>query len=96
MDIRAFGSDTLPGTYDDLEAADLAVLVGANLAWRHPVPYQRLAAAKAARPAMRVVVIDPRRTARVGAIINRHLAISPPGGSGGPGWGRSPSPASPT
>jgi assimilatory nitrate reductase catalytic subunit len=60
---RAFGSDTVPGTYEDLELADVLVLVGSNLAWCHPVLYQRIAAAKAERPGMRVVVIDPRRTA---------------------------------
>ena len=59
---RAFGSDTVPGTYEDLEQADLVVLVGSNLAWCHPVLYQRLAAAREAR-GTKVVVIDPRRTA---------------------------------
>ena len=59
---RAFGSDTVPGNYEDIELADLVVLVGTNLAWCHPVIYQRLAAAKAARPQLRVVVVDPRRT----------------------------------
>ena len=59
---RAFGSDTVPGTYEDLELADLVVLVGSNLAWCHPVLYQRIAAAKEARPDMKIVVIDPRRT----------------------------------
>ena len=39
---HAFGSDTVPGTYEDLELADLVVLVGSNLAWCHPVLYQRL------------------------------------------------------
>ena len=39
---RAFGTDTVPGTYDDLELADLVVLAGSNLAWCHPVFYQRL------------------------------------------------------
>ena len=29
---RAFGSDTVPGSYEDLELADLVVLVGSNLA----------------------------------------------------------------
>lgn len=57
----AFGSDTVPGLYEDLELADLAVLAGSNLAWCHPVLYQRLAAAKAVRPAMKIVVIDPRQ-----------------------------------
>jgi assimilatory nitrate reductase catalytic subunit len=60
---RAFGADTVPGTYEDLEEADLVILVGSNLAWCHPVLHQRLAAAREARPALRVVVVDPRRTA---------------------------------
>jgi assimilatory nitrate reductase catalytic subunit len=30
---RAFGSDTVPGCYEDLELADLIVLVGSTLAW---------------------------------------------------------------
>jgi len=63
---RAFGTDTVPGTYEDLEQADLIVLVGSNLAWCHPVLYQRIAAAKEARPHMRIVNIDPRRTATTG------------------------------
>jgi hypothetical protein len=53
----------VPGVYDDLEEADLVVLVGSNLAWCHPVLHQRLLAAKALRPSMRIVVVDPRRTA---------------------------------
>jgi assimilatory nitrate reductase catalytic subunit len=75
---RAFGSDTVPGTYEDLELADLVILTGSNLAWCHPVIYQRLAAAKAARPEMKVVVIDPRRTA-TRDIADLHLAILPDG-----------------
>lgn len=75
---RAFGTDTVPGTYEDLEQADLVVLVGSNLAWCHPVLYQRLAAAKKARPSMRVVNIDPRRTATCG-VADMHLAIAPDG-----------------
>ena len=59
---RAFGSDTVPGNYEDLELADLIILVGSNLAWCHPVLYQRIAAAKEARPEMKVVLVDPRRT----------------------------------
>jgi len=75
---RAFGSDTVPGTYEDIELADLVVLTGSNLAWCHPVIYQRLAAAKAARPSMKVVVIDPRRTMTCD-IADLHLAVRPDG-----------------
>jgi assimilatory nitrate reductase catalytic subunit len=59
---RAFGSDTVPGSYEDLDQADLIVLVGSNTAWCHPVLYQRMVANKRARGA-KLVVIDPRRTA---------------------------------
>src|SRR5262245_28886867 len=58
---RAFGADTVPGTYSDLDEADLTVLVGSNTAWCHPVLFQRMLRNKAERGA-RIVVIDPRRT----------------------------------
>src|SRR6476661_6223231 len=62
---RAFGADTVPGCYEDLDAADLLVLVGSNAAWCHPVLFQRMLANKQARGA-RIVVIDPRRTDTAG------------------------------
>ena len=71
---RAFGADVVPGTYEDLEVADLVVLVGSNLAWCHPVLYQRIAAAKEKRPEMRVVLVDPRRT-MTADIADLHLPI---------------------
>src|SRR3984893_1026227 len=58
---RAFGADTVPGCYEDLDQADLLVLVGSNAAWCHPVLFQRMLANKQERGA-RIVVIDPRRT----------------------------------
>ena len=73
---RAFGSDTVPGLYEDFELADLVVLVGSNLAWCHPVLFQRLEAAKRARPDMKIVVIDPRRTETCD-IADLHLALRP-------------------
>lgn len=73
---RAFGSDTVPGCYEDLELADLLVITGSNLAWCHPVIYQRIKAAKARRPGMRVVVIDPRRTDTC-EIADLHLPLAP-------------------
>ena len=60
---RAFGSDSVPCCYDDLELADLIILIGSNAAWTHPVLYQRMVAAKESNPNLRVVLIDPRRTA---------------------------------
>lgn len=59
--VRAFGSDTVPGCYEDLDEADLIVLVGSNAAWCHPILYQRMMKNRAERGA-KIVVIDPRRT----------------------------------
>lgn len=73
---RAFGEDLVPGCYEDFELADLVVLVGSNAAWCHPTLYQRLARAKEARPQMRVVVIDPRRTATCD-LADLHLPVKP-------------------
>ena len=72
---RAFGADTVPGCYEDLDEADLVVLVGSNLAWCHPVLYQRLEAARQRR-GTKVVVIDPRQTATC-EIADLHLALAP-------------------
>jgi assimilatory nitrate reductase catalytic subunit len=72
---RAFGSDTVPGCYEDLEEADLVVLVGSNLAWCHPVLFQRLSAARDKR-GTKIVVIDPRETATC-EIADLHLPIKP-------------------
>src|SRR5476649_711560 len=62
---RTFGADTVPGCYEDLDEADLLVLVGSNAAWCHPVLFQRMLANKQTRGA-RIVVIDPRRTDTAG------------------------------
>ncbi|NOH98847.1 nitrate reductase [Vibrio sp. 99-70-13A1] len=71
---RAFGSDTVPVCYEDLEQAELVVITGSNLAWCHPVLFQRLRAAKQANPDLKVIVIDPRVTETCD-IADQHLAI---------------------
>ncbi|MGH1485355.1 MAG: molybdopterin-dependent oxidoreductase [Cellvibrionaceae bacterium] len=73
---RAFGSDTVPNCYEDFELADMVVLVGSNLAWCHPVIYQRLKAAKEARPDLKIIVVDPRETDSC-ELADLHLAIQP-------------------
>ena len=60
---RAFGEDLVPLSYDDIDEANVVVLVGSNLAWCHPVLYQRLLKARMRQTHMRIVVLDPRRTA---------------------------------
>jgi len=71
---RAFGSDTVPCCYEDLEQAKLIVLTGSNAAWCHPVLYQRIVAAKKQNTDLKVVVIDPRRTSTCD-IADLHLPV---------------------
>ncbi|MDP3674634.1 MAG: molybdopterin-dependent oxidoreductase [Novosphingobium sp.] len=73
--IRAFGEDIVPASYADLDVADLVVLVGSNTAWCHPIVWQRIEAARAAR-GTRLVVIDPRRTETADGA-DLHLPIRP-------------------
>ena len=73
--VRAFGEDVVPGCYEDLEEADLVVLVGSNMAWCHPVLYQRLIAAKEKR-GTQLITIDPRRTATADTA-DLHLSLAP-------------------
>ncbi len=73
---RAFGGDLQPCSYEDIDHAELMVLVGSNAAWNHPILYQRMVAAKAANPGIKVVLIDPRRTATAD-LADLHLALKP-------------------
>ena len=73
---RAFGADAVPCNYEDLEQCDLLVLTGSNAAWTHPILYRRITKAKAENPNMKVVVIDPRRTASCD-LADLHLALAP-------------------
>ncbi|TXR52206.1 nitrate reductase [Reinekea thalattae] len=73
---RAFGSDTVPNSYDDLEETDLMILIGSNAAWTHPILYQRMRAAQKKNPHYKMVVIDPKRSATAGEA-DLHLAIKP-------------------
>ncbi len=75
---RAFGEDAVPACYEDLEIADLVILIGSNSAWAHPVLHQRLLKAKRERPQMKLVVIDPRRTESCDQA-DLHLPIAPGG-----------------
>jgi len=73
---RAFGSDTVPCSYEDLERAKLVVITGANMAWCHPVLFQRIKRAKKENPDLMIVVIDPRYTATCD-IADLHIPVKP-------------------
>ena len=71
---RAFGGDLVPPSYEDLTLADLIVLTGSNTAWCHPVLFRRMVAEKERRPELKLVVIDPRRTATA-ELADLHLPV---------------------
>ncbi len=74
---RSLGSDGPPCCYDDLDLADLVLLIGTNTAECHPVLFQRLIKRKRkVGDALRIVVADPRATATADAA-DLHLAIRP-------------------
>ncbi len=73
---RAFGSDVVPGCYEDLEKTDVLILVGSNAAYAHPVTFQRIVKAKQERPHLKIVVLDPRRTATC-EIADIHIPLAP-------------------
>jgi len=70
---QAFGFDAPPYTYGDLEASDVVVLVGSNLAITHPIMWERLAR-NPHDP--EIVVLDPRRTETAMAA-TQHLPLAP-------------------
>jgi ferredoxin-nitrate reductase len=74
---RSLGSDGPPCCYDDLDHADLVLLIGTNTAECHPVLFQRLIKRKRKQPdVLRLVVVDPRATASADPA-DLHLAIRP-------------------
>nr|MCU0942531.1 molybdopterin-dependent oxidoreductase [Hydrogenophaga sp.] len=59
---KTLGADAPPACYDDVNHADCLFIVGSNAAWAHPVLFRRIEDARRARPHMKVIVADPRRT----------------------------------
>jgi assimilatory nitrate reductase catalytic subunit len=73
---RSFGEDVVPCSYDDLDSTELLLITGSNAAWTHPVLFQRIERAKKRNAKMKVVVIDPRKTA-TSQIADYFLQIKP-------------------
>ena len=69
---RSFGSDGPPGAYEDLEIADVILLIGANVAENHPILCTRLEA----NPAKTLIVADPRVT-KTAMMADVYLPLKP-------------------
>ncbi|MDY0744108.1 molybdopterin-dependent oxidoreductase [Paucibacter sp. R3-3] len=73
---QSLGADAPPCSYEDIERADCVFIIGANPAWAHPILFRRLEDAKARRPEMKIIVVDPRRTESA-EFADLHLQIQP-------------------
>ena len=69
---RSFGSDGPPGAYEDLELADVILLIGANIAENHPILCSRLEA----NHSKTLIVADPRVT-KTAMMADIYLPLKP-------------------
>ncbi len=69
---RSFGSDGPPGAYEDLEVADVILLIGANIAENHPILCTRVEANRAKT----LIVADPRVT-KTAMMADLYLPVKP-------------------
>jgi anaerobic selenocysteine-containing dehydrogenase len=68
----SFGSDGPPGSYADLEIADVILLIGANIADNHPILCERLQRNRNRT----LIVVDPRVT-KTAMMADLHLPVKP-------------------
>lgn len=69
---RSFGSDGPPGTYEDLECADVIFLIGANIADNHPILCSRIEE----NLEKTLIVVDPRVT-KTAMMADLYLPVKP-------------------
>jgi anaerobic selenocysteine-containing dehydrogenase len=56
----SLGADGPPGSYEDIDRLDCALVIGSNMAECHPILFLRLLDRK--RRGAKIIVVDPRRT----------------------------------
>ncbi len=62
---QSLGADAPPGSYDDLDHADVFLVIGSNMADCHPILFLRML--DRMRQGAKLIVVDPRRTATADA-----------------------------
>ena len=72
----SFGSDGPPGSYADMESADVILLIGANIADNHPILCQRVDRSSPGTKPRTLIVVDPRVT-KTAMMADIHLAVKP-------------------
>ena len=72
----SFGSDGPPGSYADMENADVILLIGANIADNHPILCHRVDRTSPGTKPRTLIVVDPRVT-KTAMMADIHLAAKP-------------------
>ena len=70
------GADAPPACYEDIDSTDCLFIAGSNAAYAHPILFRRIEQARAQRPGLKMVVVDPRKT-DTAASADLHLALNP-------------------
>ncbi len=73
---QTLGADAPPACYADIDDTDCLLIAGSNTAYAHPVVFRRIEDARAKKPEMKIIVVDPRRT-DTAALADLHLPILP-------------------
>ena len=73
---QTLGADAPPCSYEDIDHAGVIFIAGANPAVAHPIVFRRIEDARAANPALKIIVADPRRSESA-EIADLHLALRP-------------------
>ena len=74
--MQAFGSDGPPTCYDDIQHADVFLIIGANMAENHPVLFQMIRKQRILAPNTRIITVDPRRT-KTADFSDIHVPLAP-------------------
>ena len=73
---QTLGADAPPCSYGDILQAKVIFIAGANPAVAHPIVFRYVEDARAANPALKIIVADPRRSESA-EIADLHLPIKP-------------------
>jgi len=70
------GADAPPACYEDIAATDCLFIAGSNAAYAHPILFRRIEDARANNPALKIIVVDPRKTDTASSA-DLHLPLKP-------------------
>jgi len=74
--VSTYGKDEPMGCYEDIDHADVILLIGSNTSEAHPILFRRIVKRKQTGKDVKVVVLDPRRTP-TSRVADLHISFTP-------------------